>query len=211
MRRALRKSEISETPEMQAFHGFAPVVQTRSVNLHISHTMVEITRDTSVEEAIKLAPDCRCNACEIGCRFGAGFLVKGDEVKLAQFLGMTVEQLKRSHLEEVEVFNTRMLRPKIIRKGKPYGRCTFFDEDKGCGVHPAKPLQCRTAMGCRDYGEQLNIWFTLNFIVDPDDPESVRQWATHLKMHPTINGGELKDLVKDDERLRKILSYEIFK
>jgi hypothetical protein len=51
----------------------------------------------------------------------------------------------------------------------------------------------------------------LNHFVKPDDPESVRQWSVYLKTQPTIGGGELKDLVKDKERLAKILSYEIFR
>ncbi len=174
--------------------------------------MVEITKDTPVEEIIKLSPDCRCNACENGCKFGSGFLAKGDERRLAQLMNITEEELRKEYLEEIEVFNSKMLRPKLLRsKNKPYGRCIFFNEEKGCTVHRAKPLQCRASMGCKDYGEQLTMWFNLNHAVNADDPESIRQWAVYLKLHKPIKGGELKDLVPDTERLNKILSYEILK
>jgi len=174
--------------------------------------MVEITKETPTEEIIKLAPDCRCNACEIGCKFGAGFLAKGDGEKLAKLMGISEDELKAKYLEEVEMFNTKMLRPKLVKKAdNPYGRCIFFDDKKGCTVHQAKPLQCRTSMGCRDYGQELTVWFYLNHAVNPDDAESIRQWSTFLKHNPSIKGGELKDLVPDSEKLSKILSYEILK
>jgi hypothetical protein len=48
-------------------------------------------------------------------------------------------------------------------------------------------------------------------LVNPTDPESVRQWASYLKAHPTIPGGELRDLVKDEKLLKDILSYQKFK
>ena len=174
---------------------------------------MEITKQTTVEQAIQLAPDCTCQACETGCKFGSGLLAHGDEKKLAGFLNISEDKLKAEYLEEIELFNKTMHRPKVQRKSKdkPYGKCIFFDEKKKCTVHEAKPLQCRTAMPCKPYGEKLSIWFTLNYIIDPDDPESIRQWATYLKTHPTITGGELKDIVPDQERLQKILRYEILK
>ena len=52
----------------------------------------------------------------------------------------------------------------MIRNGKPYGRCMFFEEER-CRIHEAKPLQCRLAMGCKDYGEDLMVWFAENCII----------------------------------------------
>src|SRR3989344_2779539 len=122
------------------------------------------------------------------------------------------EEREKAHLEEAEQFNRTLLRPKILREGRPYGRCTFFDEEKGCAIHDAKPLQCRVAMGCRPYGEKLMLWFMLNHILDPEDPESVRQYASYLKAGgKTLPGGELHTLVPDKERLHKMLDYTTVK
>ncbi len=161
------------------------------------------------EEILQLAEPCSCEACTVGCRFGAGVLADEDIAPLAAFLGCTEEELKERYLEPVEKFHTTRLRPKLRReKGRPYGQCIFFDEQRGCSVHPAKPLECKVAMGCKPYGEALIQWFTLNHFVNPGDPESVRQWSISLRTHPTIPGGELAELVPDRKRLQRILSYE---
>ena len=120
------------------------------------------------------------------------------------------EVLKKEFLEEVEKFNTKKYRPKILRKDKPYGKCIFFDEEIGCKVHEVKPLECKISMGCKDFGENLSLWFMLNHFVNKDDAESVRQYASYLKTGgKTLRGAELKDLVPDKEKLKKILSLEI--
>ena len=136
----------------------------------------------------------------------------GDDAKnIAEFKGVGEEELNDKFLEEAELFNTRLLRPKILRKGKPYGKCIFFDEEKGCTVHPVKPLQCKVSMGCKDYGEDISRWFMLNFQVNPDDPESVRQYAIYLKSNRPLPGGKLEELVPDRERLKKILNFKQLK
>ncbi|MCH8329662.1 MAG: hypothetical protein IIB81_04700 [Nanoarchaeota archaeon] len=135
-------------------------------------------------------------------------MVDEDIAKIAEHLGITEEVLKKEFLEEVEKFNTKKYRPKILRKGKPYGKCIFFDE--GCKIHEVKPLECKVSMGCKDYGEQLSIWFMLNNFVNKDDAESIRQFATYLKTGgKTLEGAQLENLVPDKEKLRKILSFEI--
>ena len=50
-----------------------------------------------------------------------------------------------------------------------------------------------------------------NYFVNKDDPESIRQWNQYLKTQPTIEGGKLKDLVKNKKRLNKILNYDILR
>ena len=92
----------------------------------------------------------------------------------------------------------------------PYGECVFHDKKQGCTIHEVKPLHCKVG-SCNDHGEAIHLWFTINYFVNKNDPESVRQWATYLKTHPTIPGGELEDLVPDKEMLSKILSYEILR
>lgn len=49
----------------------------------------------------------------------------------------------------------------------------------------------------------------LNYLVNKDDPESIRQYSTYLKSGgKTIEGGKLEELVPDKEKLKKILSFE---
>jgi len=123
------------------------------------------------------------------------------------------EVLKKEFLEEVEKFNTKKFRPRIKRKeGRPYGKCIFFDEKLGCKIHEAKPLECKIAMGCKDYGEDLILWFMLNHFVNKDDAESIRQFASYLKAGgKTLDGGKLEELVPDKAKLKKILDLEIMK
>ncbi len=65
-------------------------------------------------------------------------------------------------------------------------------------------------MGCKDYGEQLSLWFMLNHFVNENDPESVRQFATYLKSGgKTLEGAELENLVPNKRKLKKILSFEM--
>tara|TARA_B100001971_G_C18109792_1_gene493532 strand:- start:436 stop:951 length:516 start_codon:yes stop_codon:yes gene_type:complete len=169
-----------------------------------------ITRATSQKEILSLAPACKCSACSHGCSMGSGFLADADVQPMAAFLKVSEEELKKKHLEEVELFHLQKFRPKLIRAdNKPYGVCSFFVEGK-CSVHVVKPLHCKISMSCKEYGEKLNLWFLLNHMIDVDDAESVRQYASYLKSGgKTIAGGALEELVPDAEKLKKILSYEV--
>ena len=172
----------------------------------------KINKKTDVKNVLELAHPCKCEACTVGCRHGSGFLIDEDIPKLAKFLGITEDVLKKEFLEEVEKFNTIKYRPKIIRKEKQYGKCIFFDEEIGCKVHEAKPLECKVSMGCKSYGEQISLWFMLNHFVNEKDPESIRQYATYLKSGgKTLEGASLQELVPDKEKLKKILTYKILK
>jgi len=169
-----------------------------------------LEKNTALTDVLNLAHPCKCNACSVGCRHGSGALEDKDIPKIAKLLGVTEEELKKEFLEEIEKFNTKKYRPKILRKDKPYGKCIFYDEKIGCKVHAAKPLECKASMGCKDYGEQISIWFMLNYFVDANDAESVRQYASYLKSGgKTLGGGKLEEIVPDKEKLRKILSFEI--
>jgi hypothetical protein len=142
---------------------------------------------------------------------GSGLLAEDDGQNLAKFLNITEKELKEKWLEEVELFNNTLVRPKVQRKGKPYGQCVFY-KDKKCSVHEAKPLQCKVSMGCRNYSEDLNAWFLLNHIINKHDPEAIRQYASYIKNGGhVIPGGQLEELVPDKEMLSKILSYEVLK
>lgn len=170
-----------------------------------------IHKNTLLKDVLKLAAPCRCNACNHGCKFGSGSLIGNDAKRIAAFLSISEEELKKGFLEEVELFNKKLLRPKLIRESsKPYGRCIFYDDEKGCTVHEVKPLECKTSVNCKDYGEDLSVWFMVNHVVDTEDPESIRQYAHYIKSGgKLIPGASLQELVPDKEKLRKILNYEI--
>ncbi len=167
-----------------------------------------ITKDTPVEDILSLGKSCqRKNHC---CRFGSGFLVREDHKRLAGLLNVDEEKLKKEYLEEKELFNTVLYRPKVVKKGKPYGSCMFFD-GQGCKVHEAKPLMCRVG-NCGEHSKELTLWFNLNHFLNPADPESVRQYAAYLKAGgETLPGAGLDDIVPDKKRLARILNFEILR
>jgi len=170
-----------------------------------------ITKNTPLKEVLQLAAPCQCNSCNHGCKFGSGSLAGDDSKNIARFLNIPEEELKKGFLEEVELFNRKLLRPKLIRENnKPFGRCVFYDDEKGCTIHEVKPLECKTSISCRDYGEDLSVWFMVNHVIDTEDPESIRQFAQYIKSGgKIIPEAELEDLIPDKEKLKKILNYEI--
>lgn len=123
---------------------------------------------------------------------------------------MREREVKEKYLEEKGLFNTKLLRPKLKTTNKPYGECIFL-ENKRCKIHKVKPLQCKVGNCGRD-GEMLSIWFMLNYLVNKDDPESIRQYADYLKSGgKIIPGGKLEELVPDKEKLKEILNFEQLK
>lgn len=182
----------------------------------------EIKTSTPLKEILKLAPPCKCEACNNGCKFGSGALIVNEQLKLddvkniAKHLNISEEELKLKYLEAIERFNTKTFRPKLIRKrteeGKelPFGRCIFYDDRIGCKIHEVKPVECKISMGCKDYSEQLSQWFMLNFFVSKKDPESIRQYNAYLKSGgKTLVDGKLQNIIPDKKLLGKILDYEI--
>lgn len=171
--------------------------------------MITLAKDTPVKVLKELGKDCRkCGNC---CSHGTGMLVKEDIPRIARLLGVSEEALKENYLEETEMFNTKAWKPRTIKGSKPYGKCVFYDDKEQCTIHVAKPFQC-VIMNCRDDAEQAIQWFYLNYLVNPDDPESIRQWASYLRHREwVIEGGNLQELVPDKDRLKKILNYDIVK
>jgi len=58
-----------------------------------------ITKNTSLKEVLKLAAPCRCNSCNHGCKYGSGSLVDDDAKKMANFLHISEEEIKKEFLE----------------------------------------------------------------------------------------------------------------
>jgi len=168
-----------------------------------------ITRSTPLFKVLRLSSSCeKCGHC---CKHGTGFLVKEDIPKIAKHQGITEKELIDHCLEPVTKFNTTLYRPVAAKNGKPYGVCIFYNTEKGCIIHDIKPLHCRIG-NCNEYGEELSVWFDLNYFVNPDDPQSIREWRLYLESGgKNIPGGTLKELVPDEKVLKKILSYEVLR
>ncbi len=168
-----------------------------------------IKKNTSKEMVLKLA-QTDCQQCTHCCEFGGAVVTEDDVPEIAKFLQISQEELKKKYLEEHEKFNTKQFRIKSEKTDKPYAPCLFLDKKERCMLQDVKPLYCKIGT-CKSYGNQLNLWFTLNYFVNPIDAESIRQYAFFLRHNKTIPGGELKKLVKDKRMLKKILNYKILK
>lgn len=163
---------------------------------------------TRLDEILKLQSPCSCNSCNNGCKFGSGVFTDDQIKSLAKFLNKTEKQTKEQYLEKITKLNTTLFKPKIIKKkNKPYGRCIFFNNNK-CDIHKVKPLECKIAMPCKEYGEDLIIWFMLNYFLDKDDIESLRQWKIHIEIGgKKIPGSELNELTTK-QNIKKIDSLK---
>lgn len=167
-----------------------------------------IKRDTVLKDILELGK-IECGDCDHCCRFGGGYLLPEEIKEISKKLKLSEEEFKKNYLEEAEKFNTKLFRFKSIKIKNNYGPCIFL-ENKKCVINDAKPLYCRIGT-CSENGEAIVKWFDVNFCVNANDPESVRQYASFLKSGNAIEGGELKELVKNEEKLKKILGYSILK
>lgn len=171
-----------------------------------------ITKNTPKEDVLKIAnkkSHKACRKCVESCERTSAIFLGRDIKRFAKNKGISEEEAKKRYMEEKELFNTKIHRAKQIKDKLPQGRCVFLKNDL-CSIHEFKPLYCQIGT-CEPEGQQTMLWFTLNFLVNENDPESIRQWAIYLKTHPTIDGGELHELVQDGDMLKKILSYEVLK
>lgn len=175
-----------------------------------------ITKTTTQRKLEKLSPACKCSACSIGCQYGSGILDEDDLKNIAKHLNRNVEQFKKEYLEEIEKFHTKRYRPKIIKKESlPFGKCIFFDTKRGCTIHEVKPMECRVASGCNGHGEDINQWVLVNYFVNKNDPQSIREWNAWVKQKKEqnkeniiIQGAKPEELIKDKGKLKQILEYK---
>ena len=78
--------------------------------------------------------------CQPGCinccnMEGYVYLTEADLKNAAKFVGMPVREFEKKY-----VYRTRHQ----MRFRKPRDKQCSFLEEGGCGIHPAKPTQCRT-------------------------------------------------------------------
>lgn len=168
-----------------------------------------IHKNTSKLILEELGEDCKkCGHC---CSYGSGILLKEEVAKIACYLKLSIEDFREKYLEEFEAFGTKHSRFKQNKTNDkhPYGSCVFL-ENKECKIHNLKPLYCRIG-NCRAYGDDAIQWFHLNYSVDKFNPNSIREWKIYSENKKVIPGGDVTDLVADEEILKKMLSYEILK
>jgi uncharacterized protein len=107
--------------------------------------------------------------CQPGCtdcctQTGFVYLNQADVARAAAFVGITAEEFERRY-----VYRTR--RKMRFRVAK-HTHCHFL-VGGGCGIHPAKPLQCRT----------FPFW--------PELVGNARQWRSASRRCPGIGKGPL--------------------
>lgn len=178
---------------------------------------MQITKETPLNVISELGKECdQCNNC---CKYDTGIVLKEDIPQIAASFKLTIEDFKNKYLVKHDRFNKQCFKFKQIKDSKhtkpfgtkPYGKCIMLDEEKGCTIHSIKPLHCRVCSTKSKFGEKLTQWFALNYLVNTNDPESIRQWAVYLQYNMPIQGGKLEELIPDRVKLKKILGYEILK
>jgi len=162
----------------------------------------EITANLSLKDALKLTHACSCNACSNSCKYSSGAFIEGEIEKVAKFLGIEKTEFEKKYTEEVTRFATTRKRPKVLRNGKPYGKCIFYEN--GCKIHNVKPMECKLSMGCKTYGEELMNWFNIKFFFDKDNPDSLREYKLYLD----AGGKGMKDMNISSKSLKNALKYE---
>lgn len=171
-----------------------------------------IRKDTPASEILRLTPPCRCTACMQQCTYGSGFATDDELQKIAKHLGISENDLKEKLFEKRTLLNTTLHRPKTKTPEKPFGECIFFDKKQGCTIHEVKPLQCKLAMGCKEYGNETMTWFLVNHFLNPADPQSIREYATYIKTGGTVlAGAKLEDVCPNTELREQIISYKRLK
>jgi Fe-S-cluster containining protein len=164
-----------------------------------------IRKETTPRKIISIASECKkCGSC---CKHGSGFILPEEIKKIASHLNISEEKLKSKFLEETNLFNKTMFKAKT--KGKFHGPCVFLNKNL-CKIHNVKPIHCKVA-NCNQFGNELNEWFIVNYLLDTDDPVALREWASRLKSKPTIPGANPEELVPNERKLKRILNYKIIR
>lgn len=101
----------------------------------------------------------QCQRCGNCCRW-PGFvrLERGEEERIAAFLGLTPEQFVNEFCE------LHPNRQALSIKSRPNGECTMLDGRNVCAIQPVKPLQCAgfpnawNFPGWREVCEAKDLW-----------------------------------------------------
>lgn len=99
---------------------------------------------------------CTCDKCVEKCRFKPGWFLPGEAEKVAEYLGISLEELFQKFLM-ADYLVTRLgdilvLSPAILGRipgtrfpDNPSGQCIFLEKGL-CSIHSVKPYECRIAL-----------------------------------------------------------------
>ena len=99
-------------------------------------------------EARRIWADLDCRACANCCKALHVWLDEQDIARLAEGLGMTVDEVRRAYLEEIspqerqEAGLKPAADPADVRAWRFQSPCPLLTET-GCGVYPFRPKTCR--------------------------------------------------------------------
>jgi len=109
----------------------------------------------------KPVPECACSDCVGACEQEPGWFAPGEVAKLAEHLGLTVQETFDKYLVVdwwVASPYVYVLAPGLVGEPTgtmapnwPDGRCVFLTEGK-CSIHEVKPTECRLAGHRKDKG-----------------------------------------------------------
>lgn len=184
-------------------------------------TTIDVTRLTPKEKILEMVGQS-ARPGKI-CNNSPGFIHEGELEDIATEMDISIGRLKETLLRPVQMYGKTLHKPKhevnMRRVGDkligteyemPYGPCVFLDSNSDghkCRIENAKPLHCKLAK--EGAADKFHAWYVLNHAIDAENPTAIRQWAVHLRTHPTIPGGELHDLVPDRKKLADILGNRL--
>jgi len=122
--------------------------------------------------------------CQPGCiaccdQDGFVYLTEEDLVRAAAFTGMTPRAF-----EEKYVYRTRHQ----MRLRKPRDKQCPFLVANGCGIHPAKPTQCRTFPFWPELVENREVW------------NQTSHWCPGIGHGPLIQIGTAMEMAEEQRR-----------
>jgi len=103
---------------------------------------------------------CTCQNCVNDCKYRPGWFLPGEAEKVAEFLGMNLQELFNTKLG-VDYWvgtprgpilsnilllapATATMTPGTMYGFSPIGQCVFLKKDR-CLIHPVKPYECKMA------------------------------------------------------------------
>lgn len=106
-----------------------------------------------------LPPTCACDLCVGACHQKPGIYAPGEAAKTAKLLRVPLKRLfteklavdyahvgpKHRAVFVISPATVRITPGQVWPFGEPCGTCVFLMRDGRCGIHAAKPLECRLA------------------------------------------------------------------
>ncbi len=133
---------------------------------------------------------CRGLSCSACCRKEPGivYLEQKDLETLSVLTELTIEQFKKVYCRYVELSNGKKV---LCLKELSNYDCIFWNEQAGCQVYKARPIQCRT------YPFWKNVL------------SSKESWLAEKQRCPGINEGELHSCSQIQKDLSEYNSRKI--